>query len=91
MFAVAAMLSIGAGAADKEPAVGAAAAAVADAEEAVKRADALRALWTSADDALRKARRALQEGNTTMALAQALVAQTQSELGIAQKSYPLFR
>lgn len=65
--------------------------AVADAEAAVQRADAQRALWTSAQDALRKARRALQEGNTAMAVEQARIAQKQSELGIAQKSYPLFR
>jgi hypothetical protein len=83
--------SIGAGAADGEPAVADAAAAVAEAEAAAKRADALHALWTSAEDALRKARRALQEGNTTTALAQARVAQMQSELGIAQQGYPLFR
>jgi hypothetical protein len=69
----------------------AAASAVAAAETAVKRADARHALWTSAEDALRKARRALQEGNIATALEQARVAQTQSELGIAQTGYPLFR
>jgi len=69
----------------------AAASAIAAAEAAVKQADAQHALWTSAEDALRKARRALQEGNIATALEQARVAQTQSELGIAQKGYPLFR
>jgi hypothetical protein len=93
MFAAPIALSaIGAGTANENP-VGsdAALAAVADAEAAVKRADAQRALWTSAEDALRKARHALQEGNTAMALDQARIAQRQSELGIVQKSYPLFR
>lgn len=65
--------------------------AVLEAEAAVQRADAQRALWTSAQDALRKARRALQEGNSAMAIEQARIAQQHSELGIAQKHYPLFR
>ena len=93
MFAVPIALSvIGTGAANETPAgPDAALAAVADAEAAVKRADAQRALWTSAEDALRRARRALQDGNTAMALDQARIAQRQAELGIVQKSYPLFR
>jgi hypothetical protein len=66
-------------------------AAVAEAEAAVKRADAQRALWTSAEDALRRARLALRGGNPAMAVEQAHIAQKHSELGIAQKSYPLFR
>ncbi|MBI3528554.1 MAG: hypothetical protein HY067_11370 [Betaproteobacteria bacterium] len=66
-------------------------AAIAEAEAAARQAEAQRALWTSAEDALRKARRALQEGDTTMAVEQARIAQKQSELGIAQKSYPPFR
>jgi hypothetical protein len=66
-------------------------AAVADAEAMVRRADDERALWTSAEDALRKARRALQEGDRAMAVDQARIAQKHAELGIAQKSYPLFR
>ena len=66
-------------------------AAVADAEEAVRHAEAERALWTSAEDAMRKARRALRDGDTMQALRQARIAREQSELGIAQKSYPPFR
>ena len=66
-------------------------AAVAQAQAAVKLAADQRALWTSAEEALRKARRALQEGNTAMAVELARFAQKQSELGIAQKGYPLFR
>lgn len=68
-----------------------AATAVSEAEAAVQQAEALCALWTSAQDALRNARRALQEGNTAMAIDQARIARKQSELGIAQKSYPLVR
>jgi uncharacterized protein GlcG (DUF336 family) len=71
--------------------VSAAEAAIAEAEAAVRQAEAERALWTSAEDALRKARRALQEGDPTMAVEQARIAQKHSELGIAQKSYPPFR
>ena len=85
---------IGSGAAIENPVIpdtAAAASAVAEAEAAVKRADARHSLWTSAEDALRKARRALHEGNTTAAFEQARVAQTQSELGITQQGYPPFR
>lgn len=66
-------------------------AAVAEAEAAVRQAQAERALWTSAEEAMRKARRALQEGNTAMAVEQARIALKHSDLGIAQKNYPLFR
>ncbi len=66
-------------------------AAVAEAQAAVERADAQRALWTSAEEALRKARRALREGNISMAVKQACIAQRHAELGIAQQSYPMFR
>lgn len=70
---------------------GAAQAAVAAAQAAVERAAAEDALWTSAADALRRARRALQDGNAALAIEQAHIAQKHAELGIAQKSYPLFR
>jgi hypothetical protein len=69
----------------------AAEAAIADAEASVRLAETARALWTSAEDALRKARSALREGDATMAVEQARIARKQSELGITQKSYPLFR
>ncbi|CAN0373054.1 unnamed protein product, partial [Phaeothamnion confervicola] len=65
--------------------------AVAAAQTAVERAAAENALWTSAEDALRKARRALQDGAPELAVEQARIAQKHSELGIAQKDYPLFR
>ena len=73
------------------PTPNAAAAAVEEAEAVMNEANAERALWTSAEDAMRRARRALQEGNTTVAIEQAHLARKQAELGIAQKSYPLFR
>jgi hypothetical protein len=69
----------------------AAEAAVAEAQAAVARAATQRALWTSAEEALQKARRALREKNFATAVEQARVASMHSELGIAQKNYPLFR
>lgn len=77
--------------ASEKPDASSAEVAIAEAEAAVKQVSARRALWTSAEDALRRARRALQEGNVAMAIEQARIAQKQSELGIAQKDYPLFR
>jgi flagellar basal body L-ring protein FlgH len=68
-----------------------AANAVAQAQAAVERARAEHALWTSAEAALLKARRALQQGDAVTAIEQAGVARRHSELGLAQKSYPLFR
>ena len=73
------------------PTADAAAAAVAEAVDAVNQANAERALWSSAEDAMRRARRALKEGNAAVAIEQAHLARKQAELGIAQKSYPLFR
>jgi hypothetical protein len=77
--------------ASEKPDASSAGVAIAEAEAAVKHASSRRALWTSAEDALRRARRALQEGNAAMAIEQARIAQEQSELGIAQKDYPQFR
>ena len=73
------------------PTADAASDAVEEAEAVMKRANAERALWTSAEDAMRRARRALQEGRAAVAIEQAHLARKQAELGIAQKSYPLFR
>ena len=66
-------------------------AAVAQAQSAVANAQAQNALWTSAEGALQKARRALRDKDFATALEQARIAKKHSELGIAQKSYPLFR
>ncbi len=69
----------------------AARAAIAQAERAVRRAEAQRMLWTTAEEALRGARRALEEGDLAGALAKARVAKEHAELAIAQKRYPPFR
>jgi hypothetical protein len=76
--------------ASEKPDASSAEVAIVEAEAAVKQASTRRALWTSAEDALRRARRALQEGNAAMAIEQARIAHKHSELGIAQKDYPLF-
>ena len=65
--------------------------AIAQAERAVSRAAAQRMLWTTADEALRSARRAFEDGDLAAALAQARVAKEHSEFAIAQKRYPPFR
>jgi hypothetical protein len=66
-------------------------AAIAQAERAVSRAAAQRMLWTTADEALRSARRAFEDGDLAAAVAQARVAKEHSELAIRQKRYPPFR
>lgn len=65
--------------------------AIADAEKAVAAAKAQNALWTSAEDALRQARRALQGGDAAAAIRHARFASEQAALGIAQKQYSLTR
>jgi len=66
-------------------------AAIVQAERAVRRAEARRVLWTTANEALRGARRAFEKGDLTAAVGQARIAQEQAELAIAQKRYPPFR
>lgn len=66
-------------------------AAIAQAERAVRRAEAQRMLWTTADEALRGARRAFEDGDLAAAVAQARIAREHAELAIAQKRYPPFR
>lgn len=65
--------------------------AVAAAEKAVAAARAENALWTSAEDALRQARRALEGGDAAAAIRHANFASEQAALGIAQKQYSLTR
>ena len=65
--------------------------AIAQAERAVSRAAAQRMLWTTADEALRSARRAFEDGDLAAAVAKARIAKEHSELAIAQKRYPPFR
>lgn len=66
-------------------------AAIAQADRAVKRAEAQRVLWTTAEEALRGARRAFEDGDLAAAVAQARVAKEHAELAIAQKRFPPFR
>jgi murein lipoprotein len=66
-------------------------AAIAQADRAVKRAEAQRVLWTTAEEALRGARRAFEDGDLATAVAQARVAKEHAELAIAQKRFPPFR
>jgi len=65
--------------------------AIAQAERAVRRAEAQRMLWTTADEALRGARRAFEVGDLATAVAQARIAREHAELAMAQKGYPPFR
>jgi len=66
-------------------------AAIVQAERSVRLAEEKRMLWTSAEEALRSARRAFEDGDLATAVAQARVAKEHAELAIAQKRYPPFR
>ena len=66
-------------------------AAIVQAERSVRRAEDKRMLWTVAEEALRSARRAFDNGDLETAIAQARVAKEHAELAIAQKRYPPFR
>jgi len=63
-------------------------AAIVQAERSVRLAEEKRMLWTSAEEALRSARRAFEDGDLG---AQARVAKEHAELAIVQKRYPPFR
>ena len=65
--------------------------AIASAERAVAAARAQNALWTSAEDALRRAERAMDGGNAAAAIEHARYATGQAQLGLAQKQFPLTR
>lgn len=66
-------------------------AAVNAAGLAVAQAAAGNALWTSAEEALRRAREALEAGDAAAATRWAETASEQARLGLAQKQYPLTR
>jgi len=66
-------------------------AAIVQAERSVRLAEEKRMLWTSAEEALRSARRAFEDGDLATAGAQARVAKEHAELAIVQKRYPPFR
>lgn len=73
------------------PDADAARTAIAQAERAVRRAEAQGMLWTTAEEALRGARHAFEDGDLAAAIAQARVAREHAELAIAQRRYPPFR
>lgn len=62
--------------------------ALAEAEAAVQAAAAKRALWTTAEDAVREARRAFAAGDYDKAARAAGTAVEQARLGIEQTHYP---
>ena len=64
---------------------------VAKAEIAVEAARREHALWTTADEALRAARHALEQGDSAAAIEQARVAMEHARLGIEQSRLPLVR
>lgn len=64
--------------------------ALQDAERAVAQARAEHALWTTAQEALERARTAAARGDAGSALAAARFAAEQAELGRAQLNYPRF-
>jgi lipopolysaccharide export LptBFGC system permease protein LptF len=66
-------------------------AAVAAAEAAVQAAAEQRALWTTAQDALREARNALAQDDYAAAERLSRFAAEQARLGIQQLGYPHFR
>jgi hypothetical protein len=63
---------------------------IAQAEEAVQRAAAQRALWTSAEESLVTAKKLFAAGSVNQASAPAQMAKELAELGLAQTTYPLF-
>jgi HEPN domain-containing protein len=50
-----------------------------------------RALWTTADDALKRARAAFLDGDYPDAIRAAQTAAEEARLGIAQTHYPMFQ
>lgn len=66
-------------------------AAVAAAKDAVEAAAQKRALWTSAQDALKQAEEALAQQDYTAAERLAQFAAEQAKLGIEQLGYPHFQ
>ncbi len=62
--------------------------AIAKAEADVKEARSKQALWTTAEDALKKAKELAEKGDNAGAQKQAKMASDQAQLGIGQLSYP---
>jgi hypothetical protein len=64
--------------------------ALRSADEAVRRAESQRSLWTTAAEALELARTAAARGDYRVATQAARFAAEQAELGMAQRGYPRF-
>lgn len=62
--------------------------ALAEAEADVKEAKAQKSLWTTAEDALKKAKDAAAKGDSAATLKFSKTASEQARLGLSQKSYP---
>jgi len=63
--------------------------ALAKAEADVKEVKAQKALWTTAEDALKKAQEAAAKGDSAATLKFSKTASEHARLGLMQKSYPL--
>ncbi|MDO9064396.1 MAG: hypothetical protein Q7U25_04190 [Sulfuricella sp.] len=63
--------------------------ALAKAEADVKEAKTQKALWTTAEEALKKAQEAAANGDSAATLKFSKTASEQARLGLMQKSYPL--
>lgn len=63
--------------------------ALAKAEADIKEAKAQRALWTTAEDALKKAQEAAAKGDSAATLKFSKAASEYARLGLMQKTYPL--
>lgn len=62
--------------------------ALAAAQADAKAAKAKNALWTTADEALKAAQKAAEEGDSTTVLKQSAIAQAHVKLGLEQLNYP---
>jgi hypothetical protein len=62
--------------------------ALSKAEADVKEAQSKKALWTTAQDALKKAKEAADKGDNARVIAASKKASDQAQLGIKQLSYP---
>jgi len=66
-------------------------AALTAAQAAVKEAKTKDALWTTAEDALKKAEEAAKAGKSDDVVKNADIAKQQAELGLKQKDYPVLQ
>lgn len=64
-------------------------AALAKAEADVKAADSKKALWTTAEDALKAAKEAEKKGDSAAVIKEAKKASDHASMGTSQKAYPV--